>query len=337
MATCIHRMVGPLSSWSTAFTRSRSPTLTPPLETMASQRLPASSSRVVRAASSSLATPRSTVPKPSAWSWARSAGRLASRIFPGARVPLDVASSSPVETTPTVGRGWTRTRSAPMLDENAHVSCAQRGPGGEHLVTRTYVPPGLSYERPGLHRFLDDDDRSARFEAGALDHAHGVGSRRQRCPRHDPDRLTGGHERPRVVPGHHGGHDPKGHGRRRRIRSPQGIAVHRRIGEGWDIRRGQDALGQNVAVGVVDVQLNGVEDLAGREDEQACLGDRDHGPGGIRVSGTGPTLGCRCPKTKRVTPLMPTDGTPLHGAAGPFLLRAVLAPTRATRRRGRLA
>ena len=149
-ATCRERMAGPHNFSSAAFIMSRSPTLTPPLVTIASHRDAASWRKAARVAPSSPAMPRSTVPKPSAPSWASSAGRLASRTFPGARRPLLMTSSSPVESTPTVGRGWTSRLWTPRLESTPMWAGPRYVPGPNTSSPAATSSPALRTFVPGL-------------------------------------------------------------------------------------------------------------------------------------------------------------------------------------------
>jgi hypothetical protein len=113
MAICIQRIFAMRSR--TALTMSKSPMLTPPDVTMASQRAAASVSAASRASSSSRTSPRSIGTQP-AWSRAPSSiVRLLSRIWPGASGAPSSISSSPVDSPPTRARATTGTETMPTL------------------------------------------------------------------------------------------------------------------------------------------------------------------------------------------------------------------------------
>ena len=153
---------------------------------------------------------------------------MASRILPGSKSPPDVISSSPVERTPTVGEGWTRSCSTPTLESTPTWAAPRDVPRRENLVARLDVAPSLSRERAWTHGFLDDDDRPARFDPGALDHAHSVSTGRQRCPCHDANRLACRHVGHRVVPCHHGADHAKARWGSRSVGRSDRVPVHGR-------------------------------------------------------------------------------------------------------------
>ena len=134
MATCIQRM-SPMRS-STTFTKSKSPMLTPPVVTSASQDSAPARRAASMAASSSRTSPRSTASKPLSATNERRVSRLESRIWPGCSGEPSSTSSSPVEITPTRGRGTTDTSRSPT------VASSPRWPG---LSTA----PGSSTRSPG--------------------------------------------------------------------------------------------------------------------------------------------------------------------------------------------
>lgn len=87
---------------------------------------------------SSSAEPRSTGVNPSFSKRASRVGRFESRIFPGVSRAPAATSSSPVESTPTRGRGITRTSRTPALMRTPR--CA----GESALPARTQTSPALT-------------------------------------------------------------------------------------------------------------------------------------------------------------------------------------------------
>ena len=74
---------------------------------------------------------------------------MASRIFPGAKSPPAEISSSPVERTPTVGEGWTRSCSTPTL-ESTPTWAAPRDVPGEKTSSPAWMSlPAFRVNVPG--------------------------------------------------------------------------------------------------------------------------------------------------------------------------------------------
>ena len=150
MAISRECIVAPPSFSRATFSTSWSPTLTPPVAMMASHRDAAARRRSARMSWSSAPVPRSTGRNPSDPSWASSAGRLASRIFPGIKTASGAASSSPVDRTPTAGRGQTSSAWMPRLASTpmwAGPSCV---PGVKTSAPAAMSSPGSRTFVPGL-------------------------------------------------------------------------------------------------------------------------------------------------------------------------------------------
>ena len=113
MATCIHRIVPALSFSSTTRTRSRSPTLTPPLVRMASQVDAADGQHLDERGFIVADDPEVDAVPPLAADEGQQGVAVGVADLAGGSGPVPVKSSSPVESTPTRGRGWTVTLTAP--------------------------------------------------------------------------------------------------------------------------------------------------------------------------------------------------------------------------------
>ena len=175
----------------TVLTTSASPTLTPPLVRTASQRAPASSRAAVTAPSSSPTIPRSTGSHPSWRTRARRECRLASRMPPGPRGSPASTSSSPVDSTPIRGRGWTTTSVDTLVGQAPEVGRRERRARRRPRCRRRPRPVRRSGRRcPG--RRVGRSPRSTPPASGDthLEHADRVRPRRQRRTGHDPHGLA---------------------------------------------------------------------------------------------------------------------------------------------------
>ena len=235
MATCIHRIFPALSFSRTTRTRSRSPTLTPPLVMMASHVDAADDSNSTRRDSSSPTIPRSMPSHPSRRTRARRVWRLASRILPGGSGPDPEKSSSPVESTPTRGRGWTSTLESALIGQNAQVGGSEDGSRRGDDIADGDIASRLADEVTSLQLTSDDDAAPIGGRFGLFDHAHGVGSGWERCTGHDARRLARADGSSERVAGHDGADHRKTDGCARSVLGPDRVAVHGRVGERGDL------------------------------------------------------------------------------------------------------
>ena len=109
-------------------------------------------------------------------------------------------SSSPVDSTATVARGWTVTVRALTLASTAGDGRADHGAGREQQVAGLDVVAGGAHRRARLARPRDSRTRSAVEPLAVLDHHDRVGAGRHRRAGHDPDRLARRRRRGRCWP-----------------------------------------------------------------------------------------------------------------------------------------
>ena len=187
------------------------------------------------AASSSGTWPRSTGSHPAWATRASSVGRLLSRICPGRSGSAPVTSSSPVEITPTRGRGWATTSATPS---DASTPTA----GGRHLVAdaehHARRPAGPRRRPAGGCRARPPPRCARRARRRAARSARPSRPRRRR-------RASGAPVKMRIaspgrsgtvgrVPGRHLGHHRQGDRSRGGVGRADGVAVHGGVGERRD-------------------------------------------------------------------------------------------------------
>ena len=234
-------------------------------------------------ASSSRAMPRSTGSHAGSASSASSIGRFESRILPGRERDRSPRSSSPVESTPTRGRGYAGTVADAEAREHAEVRRAEhacpartprRRPRGRRRRARTWSP---------ARRRVRDEHAVVAVALGALDHHDRVGAVGHRRAGHDADRLAGADRRPsaRARPASSpttrsrtGAPRPRAGG----VGGAHRVAVHRGVGE----RR--DRLGR-ATTGSASTRPSASRERRRRpassavdraEDRGLDLGERDH-------------------------------------------------------------
>ena len=231
MAISRECIVAPPSFSRATFSTSWSPTLTPPVAMMASHRDAAARRRSARMSWSSAPVPRSTGRNPSDPSWASSAGRLASRIFPGIK--------NSVGRGELIAGGQDADRRAradeQRLDAEARkypdVGGAELRPRCKDLGTGGDVLARFPYVRARAHRFLDEHGQRAILSPRALHHAHCVGTGRHQRTGHYPHCLAVRKGGLRPVAGRHGPGHPQADRGVSHISGLDGISVHCGIGE----------------------------------------------------------------------------------------------------------
>ena len=325
MAICIQRR-SPISS-STTFTRSMSPIDTPPLVRRRSQSA-APARTVARIASASSATrPRSTGVAPASATSASRVSRLESWIWPGPRVVPGGTSSSPVESTPTRGRGWACTSVAPMPASTPRCPGVSTSPAANTASPACRSSPAARTCRPGAtSAWIATTAPSARRSV-ALHHHHRVGAVGHRRAGEDAHRLARGQGAVGGVTGGHLGHDRQldrgalggagGVGRLHRV------PVHRRVRERGHVGRRGDGLGQHEAG-----RLGPGHRQRARRQRRHPL--EDEGPGLLQGDHARPSLR-RCPARARSR--RARRGTPDRGPRGPGPARRWPGGSRACCRR----
>ena len=145
-----------------------------------------------RPPSSSPTIPRSTGSHPSCRTRARREWRLASRIFPGRSGTPDSTSSSPVESTPTRGRGWTTTSATPWLARLPRWAGVSTVPTAATVSPTATSWPTVAHERAGGRGPVDHDHRAVGRRGTALSSMHTASAPGgQGRTGHDPGGLTG--------------------------------------------------------------------------------------------------------------------------------------------------
>ena len=182
-------------------------------------------------------------PARAAWAgWSRGSG-------PGPSGAPGGTSSSPVDSTPTRGRGWASTSVAPMPASTPRWPGVSTLAGGEHRVAGVQVVARGPHVQARRHLRLDRHDGAVGAALGALDHHDRVGAVGHRRAGHDPHRLArrrargrrGGRPPPRPRPAAR----PARLGGAGGVGRPHGVAVHRRVGERRHVRRRRDGLGEH--------------------------------------------------------------------------------------------
>ena len=130
--------------------------------------------------------------------------------------------------------------------QHADVRCRERRTRGEDLVAHCDVVTGAPDVRAGRHLPADHHGSFSVGRLGVLDHGDGVGTGRDGGAGHDAGRLAGPYRHGGIVAGHDRVDHPQAHGCPRGVRGPDGIAVHRGVGEGRDVLLGADRLGEDV-------------------------------------------------------------------------------------------
>jgi hypothetical protein len=226
MATCIQRIFPAHSFSSTTRTRSRSPTLTPPLVMMASQRDAAEDNDSTRADSSSPTDPEVDalpplapeecqegvtvgVADPAGGERARSGEQL-------------VAGGEHADPRPAVHPH----PEGALIGDDAQVGRTKCGSGYGDDVPDGHVAAGLADERTRLQRTSDHDVAAVGFRFGLFDHADRVSSGRKGGAGHDARRLARPDGLLEEVAGHDRADHRKTDGSPRCVVGPHCIAVH---------------------------------------------------------------------------------------------------------------
>ena len=130
--------------------------------------------------------------------------------------------------------------------QHPHVCRRERGTRSEDLVADRDVVTGAAHVGVPPDLAADHHRCVTVGRLGVLDHRDGIGAGRHRCTGHDAGRLAGAHRHGGAVAGHDRVDDPQPHGGARGVLGPDGIAVHRRVGEGRNVLAGPDRLRQDM-------------------------------------------------------------------------------------------
>ena len=207
-------------------------------------------------------------------------------------------SSSPVERTPTVGHGWTRSCSTPMLESTPMWAAPRYVPGEKTSSPARISPPAFRTNVPGSTdsstTTIDPPDstrvRSTMHTASAPGGSGAPVMIRTDSPA-DTNVFASSPAITLPTTRRRAGADA-------RIGGPDGVAVHGRIGKGRHGLGSSDGFGQHMTRGVAHRHSPGGEDFAGGEDELASLGDGDHRGEGGGVDGTRRFTGMMVPTTR---------------------------------------
>ena len=117
-------------------------------------------------------------------------------------------------------------------------------PADARRVPAPHVSPGKTDELAGRDR-LHDRDGARVGVSGVLHHADGVGAFRKRGSRHDPHGLSGSHRALEQVARRHGTDHMESDRCGRGVGRTQGVPVHGRIRERWDVLARDDVLAED--------------------------------------------------------------------------------------------
>ena len=209
-------------------------------------------------ASSSRTVPRSITSHPASASNPASIVRLLSRIWPGASGEPSSTSSSPVDSTATVARGYTLTVRALTLANTAGDRRADLGAGREQQVARLDVVAGGSHRRSRSH-----GPRQANTVGGeqlaVLDHHDRIGARRHRRSGHDPDRLAGAQTGRCSAPAATSSTTVNSIGTSATSARADGVSVDGAVGERRDVFGGDDIGREHQPAGALERHLDRCE------------------------------------------------------------------------------
>ena len=166
-----------------------------------------------------------------------------------------------------------------LVGQDAKVGRCEYRPNGGHHVSDAYIASRLTNELTGADLATDRDAPTFIVILGLLNHAHGIGPRRNRSTGHDACRRPRGQVLIQDLPGHDGADNSEADGRATGVGGADRVTVHGGVRERGDRLGRHDGFADDAVQGVVESECPWLQGEALVYDELLGFPKWDHGRG----------------------------------------------------------